>query len=106
MQKLINKQAHTFDYKSRYTGVPYYFDTQSGRETPGITRQIRFDTPYVLHKVQPSDTLDSLALDYYSNPSYWWAIALFNKINDPFINLGLKYATLKIPALSSIIFED
>ena len=106
MQKLVDKQAHSFDYKSRYTGVPYYFDTQKQRETPGIVRQINFNTTYVLHKLNASDTLDSLALEYYGNPTYWWAIAYFNKINDPFINLILKYKTLKIPALHGIIFED
>jgi nucleoid-associated protein YgaU len=106
MQKLINKQIYTYDYKSRYLGVPYYYDTRSNKETPGIVNQINFDTPYVLHKVQSGDTLDSLALEYYSNPSYWWAIAFFNKINDPFIDIGLKYSVLKIPALSSIVFED
>lgn len=106
MEKLINKQSYSFDYKSRYTGIPYYFDTTTQRETPGTVRQINFDTAYVLHVVQPEDSLDSLALEYYGNPTYWWAIAFFNKINDPFINLTFKYKTLKIPALYGIIFED
>jgi nucleoid-associated protein YgaU len=106
MEKLVDKQSYTFDYKSRYTGIPYYFNTSTNRETPGICKQINFNTAYVLHKIKPTDTLDSLSLEYYSNPTYWWAIAFFNKINDPFIDLALKYKSLKIPALSSIIFED
>jgi nucleoid-associated protein YgaU len=106
MQKLTNKQAYTFDYKSRYTGIPYYFDTKKQRETPGIIRQIDFNTPYVLHKLKSFDTLDSLALEYYGNPTYWWAIAFFNKINDPFMLLISKFKVLKIPAISSIVFED
>jgi hypothetical protein len=106
MNKLTNARASTFDYKSRYTGVYYYYDEAAGKDIYGIGHQIRFDTPYALHKVRGSDTLDKLALTYYNNPSYWWVIAYFNKINDPFISLPLKYKTLKIPAISSIIFED
>jgi nucleoid-associated protein YgaU len=106
MEKLTNKRAHTFDYTSRYSGVPYYFDTKKNRDIPGIGYQINFNTPYVLHTVKAADTLDTLALDYYDNPSYWWAIAYFNKIRDPFVPLALNYSTLKIPTISSIIFED
>lgn len=106
MEKLTNKQAHTFDYNSRYTGIPYYFDTTKNREVMGISKQITFNTPYVLHKVVSGDSLDKLALKYYNNPTYWWAIAFFNKINDPFIEIDLTYQTLKIPTISSLIFED
>ena len=106
MEKLINKRSHTFDYISRYSGVAYYFDAEKNKDIFSIGSQIRFDTPYVAHKVTASDTLDKLALTYYSNPSYWWAIAYFNKINDPFIRLASRYSTLKIPTISSIVFED
>lgn len=106
MQKLTNEQANTFDYLSRYTGVSYFFDTQKNREVYGIGSQISFDTPYILHKVGVADNLDKLALKYYNNPSYWWVIAYFNKINDPFINISLTYTTLKIPTISSIVFKD
>lgn len=106
MDKLTNKQVVTFDYTSRYSGVPYYYDTVKQRDVSGIGYQIDFNTPYVLHSVKAGDTLDSLALSYYDNPSYWWAIAYFNKINDPFVSLTLSYTTLKIPTISSIVFED
>jgi nucleoid-associated protein YgaU len=106
MNKLINKQSYSFDYPSRYTGIPYYFDTIKHREVAGICKQIDFNTPYVSHIVESEDTLDSLALSYYNNPTYWWAIAYFNKINDPFIHLKSKYSVLRIPSISSIIFED
>lgn len=106
MEKLTNKRAYTFDYHSRYTGVPYYYDTSKGRDVFGLGTQIRFDTPYVLHKVAIGDTLDKLALKYYGNPTYWWAIAYFNKINDPFIVIEGKYKTLKVPAITGVVFED
>lgn len=106
MEKLTNKRAYTYDYNSRYSGIAYFYDTKKNRDVYAIGKQINFNTLYVTHKVAASDTLDKLALHYYSNPSYWWAIAYFNKINDPFIDLALKYTTLKIPTITSIIFED
>lgn len=106
MDKLTNARTNTFDYKSRYTGVLYYFDTEKNRDIYGIGKQIRYDTPYVTHTVVTGDSLDKLALTYYNNPSYWWVIAYFNKINDPFISIPNKFSVLKIPAISSIIFED
>lgn len=106
MEKLTNTRVESFDYRSRYAGVNYYFDTVKQRDIYGIGRQIRFDTPYVSHKVKIGDTLDKLALTYYNNPSFWWVIAYFNKINDPFIEISPKYSILKIPTISSIVFED
>jgi nucleoid-associated protein YgaU len=106
MDRLINKRSHTFDYISRYSGVNIYYDPDSNRDIMSIGKQIRFDTAYTIHKVSTGDTLDKLALTYYNNPTYWWAIAYFNKISDPFINLPAKYKVIKIPTISSIIFED
>jgi hypothetical protein len=106
MEKLTNKRSNVFDYNSRYSGVDYFLDTKTGRDTMGIGKQIKFDTPFFMHTLKQEDTLDSLALTYYNNPTYWWVIAYFNKISDPFIKLSLKYTTLKIPTISSIVFED
>ena len=106
MQKLTNERVNTFDYTSRYTGVSYFYDPQKNRDVYGIGSQIRFDTPYLIHKVEIGDNLDKLALKYYNNPSYWWVLAYFNKINDAFANIDRTYTTLKIPTISSIVFED
>lgn len=38
----------------------------------------------ILHPVTDSDTLGSLAYDYYGNSKYWWIIADINKIFNPF----------------------
>lgn len=106
MEKLKNKKYANYDYTCRYTGVPYYYDTVKQREVGGIGEQLRRDTAFVSHKVKPEDTLDSLALNYYNNPTLWWAIAYFNKINDPFITLINKFKTIKIPSISSIEFKN
>jgi nucleoid-associated protein YgaU len=106
MDKLVNKKILTFDYVSRYAGVPYYFDKEKKREVFGIGSPMSKDTAYISHLVQGSDTLDSLALKYYNNPTYWWVIAAFNSILDPFINLATEYKVIKIPSISSIVFSD
>ena len=62
------------------------------------------DTQYVSHKVTQEDTLHSLSLQYYNNPTFWWVIAYFNDIPDAFIKLSDRYAVLKIPSIASVEF--
>ena len=71
MDTLKNKNYENYDYLSRYTHVPYYFDTLTEREISGIGTGMSKDSPYVSHKVEPGDTLHKLALKYYNNPTYW-----------------------------------
>ena len=85
MDKLQNKRYMQFDYTSRYTGIPYYYDTEAKRDVYGIVKPMLKNTAWVAHKITQEDTLDSLALKYYNNPTYWWVIAFFNNIPDPFI---------------------
>ena len=106
MEKLNNKRYNNFDYTCRYTGVPYYYDTEANNDVYGIGEQMSNKTSFVSHKIMPEDTLDSLALVYYNNPTYWWVIAQFNRILDPFEQLSRKFTIIKIPAISSIIFKN
>ena len=106
MKKLTNKRYNSFDYTCRYSTVPYFYDPENQSDVFGIGNQINFQTAFVSHAVKPEDTLDSLALTYYNNPTYWWIIAYFNKINDPFIQLSAKFSILKIPNISSIMFKN
>lgn len=104
MDTLKNKNYSSFDYLSRYTTVPYYYDTLTARETPGIGTNLKNTSEFVTHKVRSNDTLNSLALKYYNNPTFWWVIAYFNDIQDSFKPLRDKYVTLKIPSIASIEF--
>lgn len=104
MDTLKNKNYGSFDYTSRDASTPYYYDTLGEREVFGIGTSLRNDTTSVSHEVIEGDTLDSLALEYYNNPTYWWIIADFNHILDPFVNLYTKYKILQIPSISSIKF--
>ena len=105
MDTLINKQFESYTYLCRYTNKPYYYDTINNREIYGIGSQLKKDTQFISHTVKETDNLDYLALKYYGNPTYWWAIAYFNDISDSFIKLSDKFSVLKIPAINSIEFE-
>ena len=104
MNSLKNKRYESFDYLSRYTNVPYYYDTLKDRDVYGIGTNLKTNSEFVTHKVKTNDTLHSLALKYYNNPIFWWVIAYFNNIQDPFKPLADKYQTLKIPSISSVAF--
>lgn len=104
MDTLKNKAYENFDYLSRYTNVPYYHDTIQNRDIYGIGTNLKNHTEYLTHKIKSNDTLNSLALKYYNNPTFWWVIAYFNDIQDSFKPLRDKYETIKIPSISSIEF--
>ncbi len=104
MDTLKNKNYESYDYLSRYTQVPYYFDTIKQREVYGIGSNLLKDSPYVSHKLTQEDTLHSLSLQYYNNPTYWWVIAYFNDIQDSFAPLMEHYKVLRIPNIASITF--
>ena len=104
MDTLKNKTYASFDYISRYTDTPYYYDTLTDKQIFGIGTNLKDNTEFVTHIVKSNDTLNSLALKYYNNPTFWWVIAYFNKINNPFISLSEKFSIIKIPSISSIMF--
>lgn len=106
MDDLTKKRFAQFDYTSRYTGIPYYYNKKDQREIYGLSRNMIKNSSWVAHKVVQDDTLDKLALNYYNNPSYWWVIAYFNDIQDAFIRLKDHFDIIKIPSINSIEFGD
>ena len=100
---LGEKSYQSYEYVSRYTPFPYYYHTLDKKFIYGTTAQLDKTIAYSLHKVQDNDTLDSLALEYYNNPTFFWVIADFNEIQNPYIKLE-KDSNIKIPVLSSIKF--
>ena len=104
MDTLKKKIYADFDYISRYTNIPYYYDTLCDKEVYGIGTNLKTTAEFVTHVVKSNDTLNSLALKYYNNPTFWWVIAYYNDIQDPFKPLSDKYDTLKIPNISNIEF--
>lgn len=106
MDDLKNKRYGQFDYISRYTGIPFYYNKRDGKDMYGLSKNMFKNTTWVAHKVKQTDTLDTLALSYYNNPSYWWVIAYFNDIQDAFMNLRDKFEIIRIPSINTITFGD
>lgn len=102
---LTDKQFKEYNKLSRYSGVPYYYNQTDNKYIYGIGKNLRDDTTHKIHRVVEGESLDSIALYYYNNPTYYWIIADFNRIQDPYITLtpGTK---LKIPTFSHIEFEE
>lgn len=105
MDKIIEKTYKNYDYISRYAPFPYYYNTVDEKYMQGLTTQMSENSTFVLHEVTAGETLDSIALDNYANSTFFWVIADFNHIRDPFkpLVVGQK---LKIPTLSTISFKE
>lgn len=103
---LEDKNYKTYEDISRYSSFPYYYHTEDNKYIYGITSHIDKSTSYVAHKVRQGDTLDNLSLTYYGRPDYYWMIADFNDILDPYEQLWGKYETLNIPTFTSINYVD
>jgi len=79
-----NKRYKTYTRISRYSNTPVMYNILDGKEQCGVSYYLEKDSPFKLHTIEAGDTLDTLALYYYGNPIYYWMIADFNDIFDPF----------------------
>lgn len=104
MEALTNKAYKDSTILSRYTPFPYYYHTKDDKYISGITAYLKDNTTYTLYTVQRGDTFDSLALDFYNNPTLFWVICSFNRIQDPFTELTAGQQ-IKIPSISNIEFD-
>lgn len=100
---LVDKQYRQYDKLSRYSTFPFYYNKVDGKYIYGTTSQLNSEVPFVNHLVKKGDTLDTLALYYYNNPTYFWIIADFNRIQDPYSDLKVD-ELIKIPSFSAIDF--
>ena len=104
MNVLKDKSYKTFDYVSRYTNVPYYYNTLDNKDVSGITKWLSSDIEYIVHNVNIDDSLDKLSYYYYGRPDLYWVIADFNRIVDCFTDLS-RYKTLRIPDITGLRFD-
>lgn len=105
MSDKYSKRYKSYDKVSRYQVFPYYYNTADDKYFYGISSHlVTDDVTFVAHKVKRGDTLDTLALYYYNNPTYYWVIADFNKIRDPFVDLKVG-SVLRIPTFSNLAFD-
>jgi len=101
---LINKTYKQYDKVSRYQEFPYYYNTLDDKYVYGLISHLKDTTTYSIHTVVKGDTLDSLALYYYNNPTYFWIIADFNRIHNVYKELVVG-SQIKIPSYSDIEFD-
>ena len=106
MDVLTNKQKRNdYDSLSRYAPFSYSYHTLDGKFIYELTSHISTSSEYVAHTVTPTDTLESLALRYYGRPDYYWVIADFNRMKDPFVNLYGNISVIRVPSLGQVYFE-
>lgn len=102
MDILTDKSYKSYNYTSRYSSYPYYYNYLDDKYVYGLTSQLSTNTDYTTHDVEIGDTLDKLAYKYYGRPDLYWVIADFNRIQDPFIVLYNKYNYINIPNITNI----
>lgn len=92
-----------YGYVSRYESFPYYYSEQDNRYYYGLTSNLNTNIGYVLYTVKDGDSWDSISLDYYGSPIYYWIICDFNGILDA-LEQPIVGTAIKIPAINSISF--
>ena len=104
MEILRDRSTKAYSHLSRYASFPFYYHTLDNKYIYGLTSQLSQNSSYVLVDITMDTTLEILAAKYYGRPDYYWIIADYNQIQDPFLPLYPKYQQLKIPSISSIEF--
>lgn len=112
MDVLTNKTAKTSQYFSRYNGRNYYMNTEDVLGTDENTGAVSYksqletstwlsqDNEYFEYTTKEGDTFDSIALEYYNNPTFYWIICDFNRVLDCMQPLK-KGTILYIPKLGT-----
>lgn len=104
MDVLSGRYYKNYNKVSRYSSLPYFYHELDGKYVYSTSAHLNRNAPYTLDYIKDGDTLDSLALYYYNNPTYYWAIAEFNDIDDPFEKLEVG-REIRIPSFSSLALD-
>lgn len=104
MDRLQEKAYRTYNYISRYSSFPYYYNTEDEKYIYGTTAYLDDNTPYTLYKVQKNDTWDSMALKFYNSPTFFWILCDFNRVQNPY-EMPEVGTLIKVPALTNIKFN-
>jgi hypothetical protein len=71
MNILQDKSKKDYNYTSRYSSFPFYYNTKDKKYMYGITNNLSQQAEYVIHYVEDTDDLDKLALKYYGRPDLY-----------------------------------
>lgn len=102
-KKTVQYNTKSSNYYSRYNGLKYYYNTLDDKyqlATRQWLRELSNPSSITVYTVKKNDTYDSIALQYYNNPTYYWIICDYNRIIDPLIN-PKPGDILLIPSLNS-----
>lgn len=102
---LTQKTYKTYQELSRYSDTPYYFNTEDQKYIYGTSSNLDDTTAYIAYIVKRGDTYDSISLNYYNNPTYYWIITDFNRIQNPFEN-PKEGSVLKIPSITALKWKE
>ena len=105
MNVLKDERYLNYDKLSRYSQFPYFYNTLDNKYVCGTTAYLKDDTNYIIYNVKDGDTYDSIALEAYGNPTYYWIICSFNHIQDSF-SVPAPKSQLKLPVMTDIEFEE
>lgn len=105
MDVLKDKQYKDYNYLSRYESFPYYFHSIDRKYIYGTTAQLDQNLSYSIYKVKRGDSWDSIALEMYNNPTFFWVLCDFNKVQDPY-SIPEEGSQIKVPVLSEISFME
>lgn len=90
MNILTNRAVKTSKYYSRYNGLYYYYnklDKKYQLETRRWLKEFVDTSKIQTYIVKEGDTYDTIALEFYNNPTYYWIICDYNRITNPFTPL-------------------
>jgi len=104
MEVLTDKQYKDYKAVSRYSSFPIYYHPIDNKWVSGTVAYVDNDSTYATHTVAKNEDYDVLAAYYYNNPTYYWVICSFNRIQDPFTP-PKEGTVLKIPSLSSLTYS-
>lgn len=105
MDVLKDKEYISYPYISRYASFPTYYNSMDRKYVYGLTSHLRESGAYLEYQVKQGDTLESISQKSYGRPDYYWVIADYNRITDPFIDLFENYVSIRVPNISGIVFS-
>ena len=85
-KKTVLSNVKTSNFYSRYNGFTYYYnelDDKYQLETRKWLKELEDESRVTVYKVKKDDTYDSIALEFYNNPTMYWIICDYNRIIDP-----------------------
>lgn len=103
MNVLTNRAIKSSKYYSRYNGLSYYYNNLDDKyqlETRHWLKEFIDTSKIQTYIVKEKDTYDTIALEFYNNPTYYWVICDYNRIINPFTPPKVG-AVLYLPSLNA-----